>query len=63
MNRFLITNQIIFRFATVEILVAAVEVLSHYKVDVVDKENIVKPLYGFVTKPEREVWINLQPLQ
>ena len=52
-----------FRFATAEILVAAVEVLSHYEVDVVDKENIVKPLYGFVTKPEREVWIHLQPLQ
>ena len=38
---------------------AAVEVLTRYRVVVEDKENIVKPLYGFVTKPEREVWVKL----
>ena len=42
-------------------MVAAVEVLTKYKVVVDDMENIVKPLYGFVTKPEREVWVKLEP--
>ena len=39
--------------------VAAVELLTRYKVVVDDDENLVKPVYGFVTKPEREVWVRL----
>ena len=42
---------------------AAVEVLTRFRVVVEDKENIVKPLYGFVTKPEREVWVKLQSIK
>ena len=47
------------RFATVEMFVAVVELLTRYKVVVDDDENLVKPVYGFVTKPEREVWVRL----
>jgi len=49
-----------YRFATAELFVGAVEVLSKYKVVVADKENIVKPVHGFITKPDREVWVELQ---
>jgi len=49
-----------YRFATAELFVGAVEVLSKYKVVVTDKENIVKPVHGFITKPDREVWVEMQ---
>ena len=51
---------IIFRFANVEMVVTAVEILSRFKIIAMDKENLVKPVYGFITKPEKEVWIHLQ---
>ena len=40
-------------------VVAAVEILSRFKVVVMDTENIVQPVYGFITKPDRECWATL----
>ena len=42
-----------------ETIAAAVEVLSRFKVVVTDKENLAKPVYGFITKPDRECWVRL----
>ena len=41
-------------------VVTAVEILSRFKIIATDKENLVKPVYGFITKPEKEVLIDLQ---
>jgi len=48
-----------YRFANMEMVVAAVEVLSRFKVVVIDNENVVKPVYGFVTKPDKECWVKI----
>ena len=42
-----------------EMIVAAVEVLARFQVVVSDKEDVVKPVYGFVTKPDKECWVDL----
>ena len=54
------TNYSSCRFANVEVVVAAVEILSRYKIVVTDKEDTVQPVYGFITKPEKEVWICIE---
>ena len=40
-------------------IVAAVEVLVRFQVVVSDKGDVVKPVYGFVTKPDKECWVDL----
>lgn len=48
-----------YRFANMEMAVAAVEILRRYRLEIHEDEPEVKPQYGFVTKPEKPVWIKL----
>ena len=49
-----------YRFADVEMSIAAVEILSKFKIKVDKTEKIVGPVYGFVTKPEREILVTVE---
>jgi len=49
-----------YRFADVEMSIAAVEILSKFKIKVDKTEKIVGPVYGFVTKPEREISVTVE---
>lgn len=48
-----------YRFANLEMVVAAVEILNRFKIEVCEGEPKVRPQYGFVTKPDKQVWVKL----
>ena len=49
-----------YRFAELEMALVAVEVLSKFKMKVEDEDRDIRPAYGFITKPEREISIQLE---
>jgi len=49
-----------YRFADVEMAIAAILILSKFKISVDKTEGTVGPVYGFVTKPEREIWVTVE---
>ena len=49
-----------YRFAEVEMAIAAIEILSKFKIKVDEREKTIGPVYGFVTKPEREILVTVE---
>ena len=43
-----------YRFAELEMALVAVEILSRFRIKIEEEEREVKPVYGFITKPDRE---------
>ena len=52
-----------YRFAELEMMLVAVEILSRFKINVDEKDRNVRPVYGFITKPDREISIRLEKLK
>ena len=48
-----------FRFADMEMAIVAVEALSSFIFELTDYQEEVKPAYGFVTKPDKEIFVNV----
>ena len=42
-----------------EMAIVAVAVLSRFSFKLTDNEEKVKAAYGFVTKPDREIFVNI----
>ena len=51
-----------YRFADVEMTLVALEILSKFKIEIDPKDRDVKPTYGFVTKPSKEISIKLRAI-
>ena len=51
--------KIFFRFADMEMAIVAVESLSSHRIELADNQEEVKPVYGFVTKPDKEIYVNV----
>ena len=59
---FLFLNNLNFlRFAEMEMAIVAVEALSRFwfRFELTDNHEEVKPAYGFVTKPNKEILVNV----
>ena len=48
-----------FRFADMEMAIVAVEALSRFRFELANNQEEVKPAYGFVTKPDKEIFVNV----
>ena len=51
------------RLAHLEAVVTAVEMVSQYRLVLDPTNQGVRPQHGFITKPEKEIWVNLTPLE
>jgi len=51
-----------YRFADVEMSLVAVEILSKFRIKVDPKDRDVKLIYGFISKPQSEISIELQDI-
>jgi len=50
-----------YRFSNMEVIVIVVELLTRFKVELANPdEEEIKPIYGFVAKPEREIFVKLK---
>ena len=49
-----------YRFADMEVCIAAVEVLKKFRIKVAEEDFNIESKFGFVTKPEREIFVTLQ---
>ena len=47
------------RFADMEMAIVAVEALSKFRFQLTSNREEVKPAYGFVTKPDKEIFVNI----
>ena len=48
-----------YKFAEVEMALVAVEILARFKIEIEEQDRDVKHVYGFITKPDREILIQL----
>ncbi|XP_021373562.1 cytochrome P450 20A1-like [Mizuhopecten yessoensis] len=48
-----------YRFAYAEATVCLVTLLGNFKVKLVDDE-VINPVYGLITRPEKEIWIKIE---
>jgi len=52
-----------YRFSNMEVILIVVDVLTKYQINLANpEEERIKPIYGFVAKPEREIWVKLTNL-
>ena len=42
-----------------EMAIVAVEALSKFRFELTESQEEVKPAYGFVTKPDKEIFVNV----
>ena len=42
-----------------EMAIVAVEVLSSHRIELTNSQEEVKPVYGVVTKPNKEIFVNV----
>ena len=66
--RFVIKEKIKFlkvfmtRFADMEMAIVAVEIFSRFSLQPTEDEEEVTPVYGFVTKPNKEIFVNVNTI-
>jgi len=51
------------RLANLEAVVTAVAMLSQYQLTLDPTNQRVRPQHGFITKPEKEIWVTLTPVE
>ena len=42
-----------------EMAIVAVEALSRFRFELVENQEEVKPVYGFISKPDKEIFVNI----
>ena len=50
------------RFADMEMAIVAVEALSMFRFELVENQEEVKPVYGFISKPDKEIFVNISSI-
>ncbi len=45
-----------------EMAIVAVEALSRFRFELTENQEKVKPAYGFVTKPDKEIFVNISKI-
>ena len=45
-----------------EMAIVAVEALSMFRFDLVENQVEVKPVYGFISKPDKEIFVNISSI-
>ena len=50
------------RFADMEMAIVAVEIFSRFSLQPTEDEEEVTPVYGFVTKPNKEIFVNVNTI-